>query len=606
MGFHEIRFPANLSFGSVGGPERHTDVVTLANGHEERNTPWAHSRRRYDAGVAMRGLDDIETLIAFFEARQGQLHGFRWKDWSDYKSGPALADPAYHDQIIAIGDDVTASFPLIKAYRSGAALLPGSGEYALATSPVAMRYGPGSSGLANVNTVSGKSDFATSLEAMTGELPNCGASSLIVSWFGDDLRCDSCRLRPKVEQKQYDADNMPWSVAGLSRSNAEPVPRDENDRMIYGGTPADAAVIEAILGLQQSGQEVMVYPFILMEQMAGNGLGDPYSDAADQPVLPWRGRITLPIAPGRAGSTDGTAAADAAVAAFFGTAQAADFTIAPVSTDPAQPGDGARSLLSYGGAVKRSPVSYSGPDEWGYRRFILHHAALCAAAGGVESFCIGSEMRGLTTIRGAAGRFPAVDQLIALAAEVRALLGPEVKISYAADWSEYFGYQPAEAPGDMLFHLDPLWADANIDFVGIDNYMPLSDWRAGRDHADAGWGSIYNPDYLRANIEGGEGYDWFYHSQTAREAQIRTPITDEAEAEPWVWRFKDIRNWWRNGHHDRIGGARQEVPTPWVPMSKPIRFTEFGCAAVDMGTNQPNKFLDPSGCVRARPYCAMR
>ena len=119
MGFHEIRFPANLSFGSVGGPERYTDVVTLANGFEERNTPWAHSRRRYDAGVAMRGLDDIETLIAFFEARQGQLYGFRWKDWSDYKSGPALADPEYRDQIIAIGDDVTAAFPLVKTYRSG-------------------------------------------------------------------------------------------------------------------------------------------------------------------------------------------------------------------------------------------------------------------------------------------------------------------------------------------------------------------------------------------------------------------------------------------------------------------------------------------------------
>ncbi|MAZ22289.1 glycoside hydrolase/phage tail family protein [Roseovarius sp.] len=482
------------------------------------------------------------------------------------------------------------------------ALLPGSGEYALATSPVAMRYGPGSTGLANVNTVSGKSDFATSLEAMTGELPNCGATSLIVSWFGDDLRCDACRLRPKVEQQQYEADNMPWSVAGLSRSSAQPVPRDGDDRMIYGGTPSDAAVIEAILGLQQSGQEVMVYPFILMEQMAGNGLPDPYSDAGDQPVLPWRGRITLPIAPGRAGSVDGTAAADAAVAAFFGTAAAADFTIAPVTQEVAQPGDGATSLLSYGGAVKRSPVSYAGPDEWGYRRFILHHAALCAAAGGVESFCIGSEMRGLTTIRGAGGGFPAVDQLIALAAEVREILGPEVKIGYAADWSEYFGYQPPSAPGDMHFHLDPLWADANIDFIGIDNYMPLSDWREGRDHADAGWGSIYNPDYLKANIEGGEGYEWYYHSDTARAAQIRTPITDESEAEPWVWRYKDMRNWWRNGHHDRIDGVRQEVPTPWVPMSKPIRFTEFGCAAVDKGSNQPNKFLDPKSSESSLPH----
>lgn len=119
MAFHEIRFPTSLSFGSVGGPERHSDVVTLANGHEERNTPWRHSRRRYDAGVAMRSLDDIETLIAFFEARQGQIHGFRWKDWTDYKSCDARAEPGIGDQVIANGDDTTAVFQLVKTYRSG-------------------------------------------------------------------------------------------------------------------------------------------------------------------------------------------------------------------------------------------------------------------------------------------------------------------------------------------------------------------------------------------------------------------------------------------------------------------------------------------------------
>ncbi|RKF12969.1 TIGR02217 family protein [Roseovarius spongiae] len=119
MGFHEIRFPANLSFGALGGPHRHTDIVTLANGHEERNTPWAHSRRRYDAGVAMRSLDDIETLIAFFEARQGQIHGFRWKDWSDYRTCGGARVPEYTDVTIAHGDDVTPVFPLVKTYRSG-------------------------------------------------------------------------------------------------------------------------------------------------------------------------------------------------------------------------------------------------------------------------------------------------------------------------------------------------------------------------------------------------------------------------------------------------------------------------------------------------------
>jgi len=121
MGFHEVRFPASLSFGAVGGPERRTEVVTLANGFEERNTPWAHSKRRYDAGLGMRSLDDVELLIAFYEARQGQLYGFRWKDWADYKSGKASVDPHFEDQVIAIGDGVTSAFPLTKTYASGEA-----------------------------------------------------------------------------------------------------------------------------------------------------------------------------------------------------------------------------------------------------------------------------------------------------------------------------------------------------------------------------------------------------------------------------------------------------------------------------------------------------
>ncbi len=119
MNFHEVRFPASLSFGSVGGPERRTDIVTLANGFEERNTPWAHSRRRYDAGLGMRSLDDIETLISFFEARQGQMFGFRWKDWSDFKSGAATAEVDKGDQVIARGDGETVSFQLVKTYSSG-------------------------------------------------------------------------------------------------------------------------------------------------------------------------------------------------------------------------------------------------------------------------------------------------------------------------------------------------------------------------------------------------------------------------------------------------------------------------------------------------------
>lgn len=119
MSFHEVRFPASLSFGSVGGPERRTDIVTLANGFEERNSPWAHGRRRYDAGLGLRSMNDVEALIGFFEARRGQLFGFRWKDWSDYRSCLPNAKVSELDQLLGVGDGVTAEFALVKRYVSG-------------------------------------------------------------------------------------------------------------------------------------------------------------------------------------------------------------------------------------------------------------------------------------------------------------------------------------------------------------------------------------------------------------------------------------------------------------------------------------------------------
>ena len=450
----------------------------------------------------------------------------------------------------------------------GVALIPGTGEYALATTRVHYTDGQGGRWSANVSTPDGRSDFAAALEDATQDLPQLAAASLVVSWFGDDLRCGECRLRPKVESAEDEGENMPWQVAGLTRGTAEVIAR-EDDRPVYGGTPADAAVIEAIHAIQAAGKAVMFYPFILMDQLEGNALPDPYSDAGTQPKLPWRGRITLAKAPGQAGSSDGTLSAYNEVAAFFGTVTAADFTVA---------GD---------------QVIYTGPQEWSMSRFILHYAALCKAAGGVEAFCIGTEMRGLTQIRGAGNSFVAVQAFRALAAEARLLLGAGTKISYAADWSEYFGYHPQDGSGDVFFHLDPLWADDTIDFIGIDNYMPLSDWRDGTDHLDAQHSdSIYALDYLAGNVAGGEGFDWYYHSPEARAAQRRTPITDGAHGEPWVYRYKDLRGWWENLHHNRIGGARAAEPTGWLPGSKPIWFTEYGCAAVDKGTNQPNKFLD--------------
>ena len=457
------------------------------------------------------------------------------------------------------------------------AIIPGTGEYSLATSKVSFSAEPGVAGRSNVNNATGLTDFQASLEMLSNDLPNCGASSLVVSWFGSDLRCGSCQIQPKVEQNGDDGKEMPWNVSGITRASASVVPH-EDGRAVYGGTPTDQSVKQAITAMKDRGQKVTFYPFILMEQLDGNGLTNPWTGSGEQPRLPWRGRITTSLAPGVSGSPDGTAAAAAEVASFFGTAQPSDFTVTP------------------------NGVSYSGPEEFSYRRFILHYAHLCASAGGVDAFLVGSEMRGLTQIRGAGHSFPAVEKMIELVEEVRAILGDDTKISYAADWSEYFGYHPTDGSGNVYYHLDPLWSHDEVDFIGIDNYMPLSDWRDEVDHLDASYRSIYNLEYLKANIEGGEGYDWYYASQADRDVQNRLPITDGAHAEPWVFRYKDLRNWWYRSHHNRIGGVRHNLPTDWLPGSKPFWFTELGCAAIDKATNEPNKFLDPKSSESELPH----
>ena len=120
MAFHEIRFPDNISRGARGGPERRTQVVELASGDEERNASWANSRRRYDVAYGIRRADDLAAVVAFFEARNGRLHGFRYKDWADYKSTLPSQPTTPTDQQIGTGTGSQKTFQLTKSYTSGA------------------------------------------------------------------------------------------------------------------------------------------------------------------------------------------------------------------------------------------------------------------------------------------------------------------------------------------------------------------------------------------------------------------------------------------------------------------------------------------------------
>ncbi|MEN9895783.1 MAG: hypothetical protein RIR97_1635, partial [Pseudomonadota bacterium] len=226
------------------------------------------------------------------------------------------------------------------------------------------------------------------------------------------------------------------------------------------------------------------------------------------------------------------------------------------------------------------------------------------AAGGVSGFLLGSEMPGLTHLRDQTGAFPFVEVLMQLAGDVRAILGPATQITYAADWSEYFGYQPSDGSGEVHYNLDPLWALPSISAVGIDNYMSLSDWR-DEDLVEVqpdGFRLADDRAALRRAITSGEGFDWYYDSPAARKARRRTAITDGLAGKPWVYRVKDIESWWANRHYNRANGAEALTPTAWTAKMKPVWFTELGCPAVDRGANQPNVFPDPKSSENSLPY----
>lgn len=468
--------------------------------------------------------------------------------------------------------DLTDFRDLVRAVT----LIPGTGEYAYATSAVLEDLGPGVSRTENINNSYGVTDVQAALDDLQQTLPNCQSVSLVCSWFGTDLRAGNCQVRPGVEADDKLSIGQEWRVGGITRDAAHLVSRVDN-RPAYGGTPSDESIAQCIADLKSRGFRVVFYPFLLMDVPPGNDLPDPWG-GVEQAAYPWRGHITCYPAPGMSATVDKTSNAATQIAQFFGTANASHF------------------------GISNGEVTYSGPDEWSYRRMVLHCAKLCALAGGVDAFLIGSELRDLTRVRDSATSFPSVEHLRDLAAQVKQIL-PNAKISYAADWSEYAGYQPQDGSGDVFFHLDPLWADSSVDFIGIDWYVPLADWRNGFAHLDAAhWDDGHDPAYLAANMETGEDYDWYYASAADRDAQVRTDITDGAQDKPWVFRVKDVRNWWNNAHFDRPGGVEAASPTAWVPQSKPVWFTETGCPAVDKGANQPNVFFDPKSAESALPF----
>ena len=309
----------------------------------------------------------------------------------------ALAD--YGNRIPQFQFEILRPVGSATAHVRAVSLIPGSTEYGLSPTLVTRQKRPGETDAVNRHVLHDHSDIVASLDELQACCPNLQHVALVVSWFGDDLRAGNCRIRPAVTTNNGSGLSSGWVVSGVSRAAAMVVSTHAGGAA-YGGTPSDRSVIDAILEIKARGLSVALYPFMMMDIPAGNALPDPYGGGA-QSAYPWRGRITCHPGPYLPGTADRTAAARSQVYAFCGSAVPADFTAA---------GD---------------TISFSGSStDWGYRRFILHNAKLAVAAGGVDTFLVGAEYRGLTTLRDAGDAFPFVEQLCALAADVRSLVGP--------------------------------------------------------------------------------------------------------------------------------------------------------------------------------------
>ncbi len=537
---------------------------------------WANGAPLQIAGLVSRvyrGTEDQlpDPIISAIEG--ADVPSFRGTAYIVFEDFP-LDDfgarlPQINAEVLRVPPAKTAS-PRLETLVRGVNLLPASGEFAYATDIIEETPTPTSARPINMNNLSGKADIELALDQLETQLPNVCNVSIITAWFGTDLRCGTCELKPGVETKARITPDTTWRVSGVTRGTAYLVSQGIDGRPNYGGTPSDASILQAITSLKSRGYKVTLYPFILMDIPSGNGLPDPYGEA-EQEAFPWRGRITC-----YPKSAENSSAVNAQIESFFGHANSSDF------------------------GVENGLPNYSGPNEFSYRRFILHFAKLAQISGGVDRFAIGSEMVGLTTLRGVNHSYPAVQKLVELAGDVRTILPGHTAMTYAADWSEYFGHHTGD---DVSFHLDPLWSSDAIDAIGIDAYFPLSDWRDGGAHVDADVAEdIYDMTYLKSQMEGGEGYDYFYASHADRERQLRSPITDGAAGKPWVFRYKDLRNWWSQPHYNRRGGMELITPTAWVPESKPIWLMEIGCPAIDKGANQPNVFYDMKSGDSKYPY----
>ncbi len=282
-----------------------------------------------------------------------------------------------------------------------------------------------------------------------------------------------------------------WQVGEYNRKNAEEMHYFSNGETTFGGTPTDRSIIELCSLLKEEGYKVMLSPLIMVDD--------------ESLAKPWRGYIT------------------------------------PMGKRHTQQKD----------------IEHFFKSQKGYNNFILHYANLeynnIKLKDVIDSFCVGSELKGLTSIKVNEYLYPAIHQLKNLSGLVKTSMGPNIKLTYSANWGDEYHNS----------NLDPLWCEPNIDWVGISAYFPLTD-NLPQDQI------TYN--IIKNGWNSGEGIDYY------KEGDNKIPYTDQA----WAW--KNVEYWWDSFH---LKGS-----TCWTPKMKPIIFTEYGFSSLDGTTNNPSFYYE--------------
>lgn len=256
---------------------------------------WADGKPMDLSGVTWRWYpgDEVQSPDPFIAAKMGSARTPAYRDTA-YVVLEDLALSTYGNRLPQLSFEVfrpLADPDTAEGLTRAVTMIPASGEFTYATQAIRKTDG-GATVPENLNALADSTDMVEALDRLQAMAPAVESVSLVVAWFGDDLRAGSCKVRPGVEVSAKSTTPVSWSVNGVSRASAFLVSRDDQDRPVYGGTPSDFAVVQAIQEMKARGLRVTFYPFILMDVPPGNTLPNPYSDNAaetGQPAFPWRG-----------------------------------------------------------------------------------------------------------------------------------------------------------------------------------------------------------------------------------------------------------------------------------------------------------------------------